>query len=160
MPPSCATATRRNGEPLTDKSLYKLVWTTAWRLTGQKCNPHLVRDSVVTYLRGSGASERELEVGGWVGGARGGRRERGGPPSRRVIRAPTCLPSPYRQFSTPKQALALYMGHSITMQRDTYDRRTKEQKVGPAVELLAQLNAQAMAGGGTTSASSGSDSEA
>ena len=28
------------------------------------------------------------------------------------------------------QALALYMGHSIEMQRGTYDRRTKDQKVG------------------------------
>ena len=27
------------------------------------------------------------------------------------------------------QALALYMGHSIEMQRGTYDRRTKDQKV-------------------------------
>lgn len=53
-----------------------------------ECNPHLVRDSVVTYLRGSGATERELE------------------------------------------ALAIYMGHSVEMQRGTYDRRTKEQKVG------------------------------
>lgn len=40
-----------NGEPLTDKSLYKLFWTTAYRLTGKKANPHLVRDSIVTYLR-------------------------------------------------------------------------------------------------------------
>lgn len=31
------------------------------------------------------------------------------------------------------QALALYMGHSIEMQRGTYDRRTKQQKVEPAV---------------------------
>ena len=43
---------------------------------GKKCNPHLVRDSIVTYLRGGGATERELEAlaiymasgwGGWVG---------------------------------------------------------------------------------------------
>jgi hypothetical protein len=27
------------------------------------------------------------------------------------------------------QALALYMGHSVEMQRGVYDRRTKEQKV-------------------------------
>lgn len=53
---------QRNGEPLTDKSLYKLFWTTAYRLTGRKTNPHLVRDSIVTYLRGGGATERELEV--------------------------------------------------------------------------------------------------
>ena len=46
------------------------------------------------------------------------------------------------------------MGHSIEMQRGTYDRRTKQQKVEPAVELLASLNARAMGGSG-----SGSDSE-
>ena len=50
------------------------------RITGKKTNPHLVRDSIVTYLRSSGASERELE------------------------------------------ALAIYMGHSLDMQRGTYDR--------------------------------------
>ena len=27
------------------------------------------------------------------------------------------------------QALAIYMGHSVEMQRDTYDRRTKAEKV-------------------------------
>lgn len=31
--------------------MYRLFSTTAYRLTGKKCNPHLVRDSVVTYLR-------------------------------------------------------------------------------------------------------------
>ena len=50
------------------------------RITGKKTNPHLVRDSIVTYLRSTGASERELE------------------------------------------ALAIYMGHSLEMQRGTYDR--------------------------------------
>ncbi|EFN54907.1 hypothetical protein CHLNCDRAFT_135039 [Chlorella variabilis] len=104
--------TQRNGEPLNEKSLYKLFWTTAYRLTGKRTNPHLVRDSIVTYLRGGDATERELE------------------------------------------ALALYMGHSVEMQRGVYDRRTKEQKVEPAVELLAELNRRAM-----SSASSGSDSE-
>ena len=54
-----------------------LLWC---RITGKKTNPHLVRDSIVTYLRSSGASERELE------------------------------------------ALAIYMGHSLDMQRGTYDR--------------------------------------
>lgn len=38
------------------------------------------------------------------------------------------------------EALALYMGHSIAMQRSTYDRRTKEQKVAPAVQLLQKVN--------------------
>jgi hypothetical protein len=38
------------------------------------------------------------------------------------------------------EALALYMGHSIAMQRSSYDRRTMEQKVAPAVELLRNVN--------------------
>ena len=33
------------------------------------------------------------------------------------------------------EALALLMGHSVKMQRDTYDRRTQQQKVEPAVEV-------------------------
>ena len=107
-PPRCSpdhlpACRRQNGEPLTDNSLYKLFWTTSYRLTGKKvgvraggvhvpaccccrrgvipidclllpsclqCNPHLIRDSIVTYLRGSGASERELEVGVGAGLAR------------------------------------------------------------------------------------------
>ncbi len=32
------------------------------RITGKLTNPHLVRDSIVTYLRSSGASEREFEA--------------------------------------------------------------------------------------------------
>lgn len=38
------------------------------------------------------------------------------------------------------EALALYMGHSLAMQRGSYDRRTKAQKVTPAVELLQSLH--------------------
>lgn len=94
--------TRRDGLPLDDRHVYKIFWTAVFRLTGQKMNPHLVRDSCVSYLRGDGnASERELE------------------------------------------ALAIYMGHSVAMQRDTYDRRSLGQKVAPAVELLASLNRRA-----------------
>lgn len=37
------------------------------------------------------------------------------------------------------EALALYMGHSVAMQSRTYDRRSKAQKVTPAVELLQGL---------------------
>jgi integrase len=40
------------------------------------------------------------------------------------------------------EALALYMGHSIQMQRTSYDRRTLETKVAPAVVLLESVNAQ------------------
>jgi hypothetical protein len=61
-----------------------------------------LRDMIVTHVRGSDASEKELE------------------------------------------ALALYMGHSIAMQRNSYDRRTTEQKVAPAVELLRNVNARGL----------------
>ena len=37
------------------------------------------------------------------------------------------------------EALALYMGHSLREQRETYDRRTLSQKVEPAIELLAAM---------------------
>lgn len=94
--------TQKNGQPFTDKQLYKLFWTTAYRITGKRCTPHLVRDSIVTYLRSGHATERELE------------------------------------------ALALFMGHSLEMQRSSYDRRTKEQKVEPAVALLNALNSIAV----------------
>jgi hypothetical protein len=33
------------------------------------------------------------------------------------------------------------MGHSIEMQRSSYDRRTLTKKVAPAVELLQSVNA-------------------
>lgn len=36
--------------------------------------------------------------------------------------------------------LALFMGHSVKEQRSTYDRRTKAQKVAPAVQLIQGLN--------------------
>ena len=38
------------------------------------------------------------------------------------------------------EALALYTGHSIQMQRTSYDRRTLNQKVAPAVSLLQSLS--------------------
>ena len=38
------------------------------------------------------------------------------------------------------EALALYMGHSIAMQRDSYDRRTLEEKVTPAVNLMQSIS--------------------
>jgi len=46
------------------------------------------------------------------------------------------------------EALALFMGHSISMQRDSYDRRTLEQKVSPAVKLMQDMNALNSNGGG------------
>ena len=39
----------------------------------------------------------------------------------------------------------MYMGHSVAQQRDTYDRRTVQQKVEPAVEMLNVFNTQALA---------------
>ena len=72
------------------------------RLTGKKTNPHLIRDMVVTHVRGEGiATDAELE------------------------------------------ALSLYMGHSMAMQKGTYDRRTQQQKVAPAIGLMSAINARA-----------------
>jgi hypothetical protein len=93
--------TQANGNPFSDKQLTKFFMTSSWRITGQRLTPHLVRDSIVTFLRKGNATERELE------------------------------------------ALALYMGHSIDMQRSSYDRRTKEEKVEPAVALLETINQMA-----------------
>ena len=38
------------------------------------------------------------------------------------------------------EALALYMGHSLNMQRTSYDRRTLTTKIAPAVELMQSIN--------------------
>lgn len=90
--------TQSNGEPLTDKSLYKVFWTTSYRLSGKRLTPHYVRDVIVTHLRSQeNASERDLE------------------------------------------ALAIYMGHSVSIQKSTYDRRSLKEKVQPAVKLLESL---------------------
>lgn len=88
----------RTGNPFTQDTLYSIVARSCFKHTGKKTNPHLLRDMIVTHVRDSDASEKELE------------------------------------------ALALYMGHSISMQRNSYDRRTVEQKVAPAVELLRNVN--------------------
>lgn len=89
----------RTGNQLTGNSVYQIVSRACHKYTGKKTNPHLLRDMLVTHVRGSSdASERELE------------------------------------------ALALYMGHSISMQRNSYDRRTLKQKVEPAVNLLQAVN--------------------
>jgi hypothetical protein len=72
------------------------VSRATFRLTGKKTNPHLLRDSIVTHLRGTDASESELE------------------------------------------ALALYMGHSVSMQKSNYDKRTKQQKV-PVKSVAVRL---------------------
>ena len=90
----------RSGAPLRDKDVHRILTSTSYRLTGKRVNPHLVRDMIITHLRGTDASERELE------------------------------------------ALAIYMGHSLAMQKGTYDRRTKEEKVAPAIDLLDSVNAK------------------
>ena len=88
----------RTGKAFTQDTVYSLVARSCFKHTGKKTNPHLLRDMIVTHVRDSDASEKQLE------------------------------------------ALALYMGHSISMQRSSYDRRTMEQKVAPAVELLRSVN--------------------
>jgi hypothetical protein len=88
----------RTGNPLTQDSVYQIVARNCYKYTSKKTNPHLLRDMIVTHVRDSDASEKQLE------------------------------------------ALALYMGHSIQMQRTSYDRRTLKRKVAPAVELLQSVN--------------------
>ena len=88
----------RTGKPFTGDSVYDRVARACYEYTGKKTNPHLLRDSVVTHVRGTNASEKELE------------------------------------------ALALFMGHSINMQRSSYDRRSLKQKVSPAVDLLQHIS--------------------
>jgi hypothetical protein len=88
----------RTGKPLSQDSIYQIVARNCYKYTGKRTNPHLLRDMIVTHVRDSNASEKQLE------------------------------------------ALALYMGHSIQMQRTSYDRRTLTRKVAPAVELLENVN--------------------
>ena len=108
--------TAREGKPMSAQSVHRLFVSAAERITGQRTNPHLVRDMIVTYLRGTDASERELE------------------------------------------ALAIYMGHSVDMQRKSYDRRNKSEKVQPAVTLLANLNSRSRDKPSISSSSSSSSS--
>ena len=89
---------QRTGNPLTQDSVYQIVSRSCYKYSGKRTNPHLLRDMIVTHVRESDASEKQLE------------------------------------------ALALYMGHSIQMQRTSYDRRTLTKKVAPAVELLQSVN--------------------
>ncbi|OQR93804.1 hypothetical protein ACHHYP_02271 [Achlya hypogyna] len=86
------------GDQATADFIYRTFTRAIYRHTGKKTNPHLLRDSIVTYLRGqSSATEKDLE------------------------------------------ALAIYMGHSLHMQKSSYDRRTKSQKVAPAIELIQSI---------------------
>jgi hypothetical protein len=40
------------------------------------------------------------------------------------------------------EALALLMGHSLQMQRSSYDRRTLTDKIAPAVRLMEAVNSE------------------
>ena len=95
----------RTGKALTQDSVYQIVSRACYHYSGKRTNPHLLRDMLVTHVRESNASEKQLE------------------------------------------ALALYMGHSIQMQRTSYDRRTLTKKVAPAVELLHAVNSGHTVGG-------------
>jgi hypothetical protein len=88
----------RTGKPMTSDSVYQRVSRSCFKFTGKKTNPHLLRDMIVTHVRESDASEKQLE------------------------------------------ALALYMGHSLQMQRSSYDRRTLTKKIAPAIELMQSIN--------------------
>jgi hypothetical protein len=88
----------RTGNPLTQDSVYQIVARNCFKCTGKRTNPHLLRDMIVTHVKESDASEKELE------------------------------------------ALALFMGHSVNMQRNSYDRRTLTKKVAPAVQLIHHIN--------------------
>ncbi|CAJ1959109.1 unnamed protein product [Cylindrotheca closterium] len=91
----------RTGKPLTADGIFQRVSRSCFKYGGKRTNPHLLRDMIVTHVRESDASEKELE------------------------------------------ALALYMGHSISMQRSSYDRRTLTTKIAPAVELMRSINTDA-----------------
>lgn len=96
---------RQDGKgPLTASSLHNIFTTAVYNLTGKCLNPHMVRDILITYVKGTNASQRQLE------------------------------------------ALANYMGHSLNMQRSSYDRRSMAQKVDPAIKLIAQLHDEYAAG--------------
>jgi len=88
----------KTGKPMTSNSIFKRVVRCCFKYTGKSVNPHLLRDIIVTHVRETDASEKELE------------------------------------------ALALYMGHSIQMQRSSYDRRTLSTKVAPAIKLMRSVN--------------------
>eukprot|EP00873_Tetraselmis_striata_P013417 jgi/Tetstr1/433681/TSEL_022901.t1 len=88
--------TGARGAAFSDSNFSAYFSKACYRVTGKRMNPHLVRDSIVTFLRRGDHSQKTLE------------------------------------------SLALYMGHSVAMQRDTYDRRTKKEKAAPAAELLIQ----------------------
>lgn len=54
--------TQLNGKQLTNSSLYNYVRKRVWRLAGKAFTPHMVRDSVVTHLSLSGATDEVMRA--------------------------------------------------------------------------------------------------
>lgn len=113
----------RTGNPLTANSIYQIVSRCCYKYKQKKTNPHLLRDMIVsvsslsylpcTYnMRSSYYSQPSFLVK--VTHVR-----KNGDASEKEL-----------------EALALFMGHSIQMQRDSYDRRTLEQKVSTIVSFV------------------------
>ena len=51
----------RTGNPMTANSIFKRVVRCCFKYTGKSVNPHLLRDIIVTHVRETDASEKELE---------------------------------------------------------------------------------------------------
>jgi len=149
---------RFGGEPLTDAGLHRIVTTTTFRHTGKRTNPHVIRDMIITHLRGT---DTLVPIRPRSRGERRSLRTLPGVSLRpgslafkpRPRRLSTPLLTPFNSTrlhpgtdasERELEALAIYMGHSMAMQKGTYDRRTKEQKVAPAIDLLER----AWSGGG------------
>eukprot|EP00438_Fugacium_kawagutii_P033122 Skav217294 [mRNA] locus=scaffold1466:146528:147580:+ [translate_table: standard] len=92
---------RKDGGPLKERDIWCHFTQAMQRVAGKRCNPHLLRDMIVTHVRGSNVSFNQLE------------------------------------------SLALYMGHSLKQQASTYDKRSKEEKISPAVKLLNSISGSA-----------------
>lgn len=52
----------RTGNPLTQDSVYQTVARACYEKSGKRTNPHLLRDMIVTHVRETDASEKELEA--------------------------------------------------------------------------------------------------
>ena len=96
------------------------------RTAGKKMNPHLIRDMIVTYLRGQeDVTEHELEV--LTCGC--------GSTADSAKLTPPSTSECYRYVLV--QALAIYMGHSLETQKNIYDRRTKARLSNPETPTVA-----------------------
>lgn len=113
--------TKKNGGQPDAKWVYAVFSSAAYRLTGKRTNPHLIRDMIVTYLRDSNA---RLTVPNLLL-----------PP----LLTSQMVGATEQASEKELEALAIYMGHSLQMQKTTYDRRTKQQKVAPAIQLICSI---------------------